>query len=97
MNLLDEIKGASPFSKDKHGNPVYLSGDNFIIVAKNKFAKPIGAEYPVKVSIENYTEWRAGALAQTAMASLSKEDREVIISGITPADWNELFESEEDE
>jgi len=35
--------------------------------------------------------WRGGALIQDAMPNLDADQREFLISGITPAEWNEAF------
>ena len=35
--------------------------------------------------------WRNGALIQDAMPQLDADQREFLISGITPAEWNEAF------
>lgn len=36
-------------------------------------------------------KWRSGAYIQDAMPHVSVEDREFLISGITPTYWNEIF------
>tara|TARA_R100001369_G_C3240150_1_gene153943 strand:+ start:443 stop:661 length:219 start_codon:yes stop_codon:yes gene_type:complete len=38
-----------------------------------------------------------GLLVQSVFPNLSKEEREFLISGITPAEWAETFGDEEDE
>ncbi len=44
------------------------------------------------ITREQFTEWREKrAYIQTAMPHLSKEQREFLISGYTPEDWNMLF------
>ena len=40
---------------------------------------------------EQYDAWQNGTLIQNAMPSISKEDREFIISGCTPDDWHTLY------
>ena len=35
--------------------------------------------------------WENGALIQNAMPDLPREDREFLISGITPEEWREHF------
>tara|TARA_R100000805_G_C3612429_1_gene113241 strand:- start:419 stop:622 length:204 start_codon:yes stop_codon:yes gene_type:complete len=40
-------------------------------------------------------EWRGGALIQEAMPSLSKEEREFLITGITPTMWAHIFGGDE--
>lgn len=39
-------------------------------------------------------KWRSGAYIQDAMPHVSAEDREFLISGITPTYWNEVFGDE---
>lgn len=41
---------------------------------------------------EQYAAWEAGAFIQDAMPNVSAEDREFIISGITPEEWNAVFD-----
>lgn len=35
--------------------------------------------------------WQAGTLIQDAMPNVSADDREFIMTGITPEEWDELF------
>lgn len=39
---------------------------------------------------EQYDAWLGGALIQDAFPNLSVNDREFIMSGITPEEWDEL-------
>ncbi len=41
-------------------------------------------------------KWKAGVLIQYAMPNLSAEDREFILTGITPEEWDECFKGEEE-
>jgi hypothetical protein len=43
------------------------------------------------VTLEQLAAHRAGALAQDAFPDLTPEQREFLISGYTPEDWNALF------
>lgn len=40
--------------------------------------------------------WQHGELIQRAMPHLSDNDREWLMSGCTPEDWEEMFSGEED-
>lgn len=40
--------------------------------------------------------WEDGALIQNAMPHLSEDDREFLISGSTPEEWEEMFGVEEE-
>jgi hypothetical protein len=35
--------------------------------------------------------WEQGELVQNAMPNLSADEREFIMSGITPTEWDEMF------
>ncbi len=43
------------------------------------------------VTMHEYLLWREGMLIQEAMPQLSAEEREFLMTGITPAEWNEAF------
>lgn len=45
----------------------------------------------VKATPEQMDAWMKGALAQDAFPDASLDDREFIISGITPEEWNSVF------
>ena len=49
------------------------------------------------VTLEEYAAWRAGELIQVAMPRLNADEREFIMTGITPSEWKEIFPPEEDE
>lgn len=49
----------------------------------------------INVTEKQLLDWKNGVHIQNAMPNLSKEDREFIMSGITPEEWNETFKSEE--
>ena len=48
----------------------------------------------IDVTPEQLREWREGALIQNAMPHLSDDDREFLISGITPEEWDEHWGEE---
>jgi hypothetical protein len=48
--------------------------------------------YSVRVNIDDYMNWQNGSiLAQQAFPYLSAEDREFLISGISPEGWGQIF------
>ena len=49
----------------------------------------------IDVTIEQIKSWENGALIQDVMPHLSADEREFIISGCTPQDFNVLFPEEE--
>jgi hypothetical protein len=48
----------------------------------------------INVTTEMLDAWRNGALIQDVMPFLSADDREFIISGCTPEDWEYLYGDE---
>ena len=45
----------------------------------------------ISVRTEDYARYQAGALAQDAFPYLSADEREMLISGICPTCWDEVF------
>jgi hypothetical protein len=54
-------------------------------------------EREIDITPEQYARWESGVFIQTVAPHLSADDREFIISGCTPEDWNTLFPPEEEE
>jgi len=48
------------------------------------------------VTQEQIDKWQAGAYIQDVMSHLSADDREFIISGIVPIEWNAAFPEKDD-
>lgn len=75
------------------------STGQIVIVRKS----PIDGEYralyirPGRVTREQFIAWRGGAFVQNAFTGLTDEEREFILSGMTPAQWNELTKEPEDD
>jgi hypothetical protein len=51
----------------------------------------------ITITEAQYTSWKNGALIQDAMPNLSKEEREFILTGYTPDDWEKMFPPEDEE
>lgn len=64
-----------------------------LITRKSPFNGNINTkEIPVtEVQIAN---WEAGMLIQNAMPNISADDREFIMTGITPEEWKAIFGEE---
>lgn len=45
----------------------------------------------IPVTQEQIDKWQAGELIQRAMPNLSADDREFIMTGITPESWADTF------
>lgn len=51
----------------------------------------------IPVTLEQLEAWQGGMLIQEAMPNLSADDREFLMSGITPEEWDELFKDDDSE
>ena len=49
----------------------------------------------ISVTDEQVERWERGELIQQAMPAISAEEREFIMTGITPDEWNKVFGGEE--
>jgi hypothetical protein len=47
------------------------------------------------ITPEQIKAWQDGEWIQSAMANLSQDDREFIMTGITQEEWDEAFKEEE--
>jgi len=45
----------------------------------------------IDVSQSQLDRWKAGELIQNVMPHLSADDREFLMTGLTPEDWEEMF------
>lgn len=61
-----------------------------LIVRKSRHSD-ISHTREINVTQEQINKWMDGTLIQEAMPDVSKEDREFILSGITPEEWLEVF------
>lgn len=59
-----------------------------------KKCKVTNENYIVRVPLDKYYDWKHGALIQDVFPELSKEQREFMISGTTPAEWHKFFGEE---
>lgn len=53
-------------------------------------------EQTVKVSLESFLDWQRGAYIQDAMAYLSPDDREFLITGYSKEGWELMFSAQDD-
>lgn len=51
----------------------------------------------LQVDAEEYARWQAGELIQIAMPDLNEIEREMLISGICPWCWEDMFDDEDED
>jgi len=47
----------------------------------------------IEVTQEQLSSWESGVLIQNAMPNLSADEREFIMTGITPEEWDSAFKN----
>ena len=47
------------------------------------------------ITEQQYASWQSGELIQNAMPNLTPDEREFLISGLLPNQWDDLFPEEE--
>lgn len=66
----------------------------YIIITSCPFCGEINE---IAVSEDDYWDWQDGALVQDAFPYLTVDEREMLISGICPDCWNDMFPEDEEE
>ncbi len=67
-----------------------------LIKRKSPFSG-LNHEMEIDVTEAQLAEWQSGTLIQHAMPSLTPDEREFIMTGITPEEWDATFGGGEDE
>ena len=67
-----------------------------LITRKSAFTNNVHT-MDINVTQEQLSAWESGTLIQNAMPHLSADEREFIMSGITPQEWEDAFGGSEDE
>ena len=52
-------------------------------------------EMNIDVTADQIKKWQEGELIQNAMPNISSDEREFILSGITPDEWDGMFGDDE--
>jgi hypothetical protein len=63
-------------------------------ITKTSGLTGITRELDIDVTPEQIEAWKSGKMIQEAMPHLSADDREFLITGITPEEWEENFPDE---
>ena len=62
-----------------------------MLIAKTSSLTSRTHEMEIDVSDKQIALWMEGGLIQEVMPNLSPDEREFLMTGITPAEWNEMF------
>lgn len=63
---------------------------NYIFIRKSPFSGKIN-EMKMRVKWEDHEAWKNGELIQNAMPYLTADEREFLMTGIMPEEWEDTF------
>ncbi len=63
---------------------------NYNFIRKSPFSGIINT-MPIVLDFDDYEAWMNGALIQNVLGYLLPDEREFLMTGITPAEWEETF------
>ena len=86
MRYLDHCKYTE--QRDEHGEHTYTFSGPCVVTGK---------PYSVTVKGHDLYRYRQGALIQDAFPSLSADDREFLMTGMSPEGWNQAMRQEPEE
>ncbi len=66
-------------------------------VTRTSQATGIERTMEIQVTQEQIKAWEDGMLIQDAMPFLTDDEREFLISGMTPQEWDHIFQRENEE
>ena len=73
----------------------YVLGDGKVEARRR--CQVTGDLFIIRVDAQALIEWKEGKLIQEAMPQLSKDEREILMTGYTPSEWDGLFKGDDDE
>lgn len=65
--------------------------ENMVRITKTSMLSGLQSSMDLPVRQGHIDHWLGGALIQDAMPHLDADQREFLMTGITPAEWNEAF------
>ena len=65
-----------------------------MIITKQSVMSGIVRDREIDVTRNQLDKWKGGMLIQDAMPHLSADDREFIMTGITPEEWDGVFKED---
>lgn len=67
-----------------------------MLITRTSLLSGITHTRDIPCTAEQLQAWQNGQYIQNAMPNVSDSDREFLISGVTPEEWDEAFGEEED-
>ena len=85
VNTLVQIQPPAPLKEDK------------MLITRTSILSGITRSQELPISQDAMDAWIRGVLIQHAMPYLTDDEREFVLSGITPEEWDEYLGEESDE
>ncbi len=82
-------------AEDVRKHDEYIKSLRPIMITRRSELTGVDHSRKIDVSLKQIELWEGGALIQDAMPNLSDEDREFLMTGITPEEWDAHFGEEE--
>ena len=87
--LQEDIKNAQPLGpKPAKFFTTPLSGDTVWV---ERTCRITGEEFLLEITLQEFTRWQGGENIQDVFPNLSKDHREILQTGYTPAEWKVIF------
>lgn len=68
-----------------------------MLITKVSMFSGVAHTLDIPVTQEQLDDWRGGTLIQNAMPNLSPDDREFLMTGMTPDEWEDNYQGEDDD
>lgn len=62
-----------------------------MLIEKQSMLTGVRRIVDMPITSEQFNNWQGGMLIQDAMSNLTDDQREFIVSGITPKEWEQAF------
>ena len=67
-----------------------------MLVTRQSIFTGIERTVDLPITEDQYERWRNGELVQNAFPQLNADEREFLMTGCTPEEWDEMFGEEEE-
>jgi len=76
-------------------NTHVFQDEHTLAVSKASLLSGLRHTMVLDITIDQYDLWQGGELIQKAMPNLTADEREFLMTGITPEEWADMAEPEE--
>lgn len=67
-----------------------------MLITKKSSLTGIISSREIEITQAQFDDWYSGTFIQDAMPHLSTDDREFIMTGVTPEEWSKFIETDDD-